>query len=478
MKDLTDRGKRRKMNRFKKFFGAQDMTVGKPLSCLIAFSVPLLIGNLAQQMYNTADSIIVGRYVGDSALAAVGTSGPILNLMLLLFMGISTGAGILVSQYFGARRQEELEKSVGTCLTLTFAASLIIMAAGPLVVRPLMTLLDTPPDVYDMAVDYLTIISLGIVGCAYYNIVSGILRGLGDSVSPLIFLIVACLLNIVLDLLFVAKLGMTADGVALATVLAQAVSAALCLWRLCHMKETLTLRARSLIPDRPMTGRIVRLGLPSGLTQAIFSMAAIVVQALTNSFGTSVIACAIVVMRVDGFAMMPNFTFGTAMTTFVGQNVGANQMDRVHEGVRKGLAAGLAVAVVLVACILLFGEKLMRMFTSTEEVVRLGVHMLHILAVGYIAMAVTQSLSGVMRGAGDTITPMWISVITTFIIRMPLAYGIAYLTRSEALPGGSPDCIFISLLISWIMGAVLTAICYRRGKWKERSVVAQKKQEA
>ena len=461
------------MNRLKKFFGAQDMTVGKPLSNLIVFSVPLLIGNLAQQMYNTADSIIVGQFVGDSALAAVGASGPILNLLLLLFMGISTGAGILVSQYFGAHRQEELEASVGTCLTLTFIASLIIMAVGPLMIEPLMTLLDTPADVYGMAVDYLTIITVGIMGCAYYNIVSGILRGLGDSVSPLIFLIVACLLNIALDLLFVAKMGMTADGVALATAIAQGASAVLCLWRLCHMRETLTLRARSLIPDRHMTLRTIRLGLPSGLTQAIFSMAAIVVQALTNSFGTSVIACAIVVMRVDGFAMMPNFTFGTAMTTFVGQNVGANRMDRVHEGVRKGVAAGLAVAVVLVACILLFGENLMRMFTSTEEVVRLGVHMLHILAAGYIAMSVTQSLSGVMRGAGDTVTPMWISFITTFVIRMPLAYAIAYFTRSETLPNGTPDSIFISLLISWVMGAVLTAVLYRRGRWKQRSVVRE-----
>ena len=461
------------MNRLKKFFGAQDMTVGKPLSNLIVFSVPLLIGNLAQQMYNTADSIIVGRYVGDSALAAVGASGPILNLLLLLFMGISTGAGILVSQYFGAHRQEELEASVGTCLTLTFIASLIIMAVGPLMIEPLMTLLDTPADVYGMAVDYLTIITVGIMGCAYYNIVSGILRGLGDSVSPLIFLIVACLLNIALDLLFVAKMGMTADGVALATAIAQGASAVLCLWRLCHMRQTLTLRARSLIPDRHMTVRTIRLGLPSGLTQAIFSMAAIVVQALTNSFGTSVIACAIVVMRVDGFAMMPNFTFGTAMTTFVGQNVGANRMDRVHEGVRKGVAAGLAVAVVLVACILLFGENLMRMFTSTEEVVRLGVHMLHILAVGYIAMSVTQSLSGVMRGAGDTVTPMWISFVTTFVIRMPLAYAIAYFTRSATLPNGTPDSIFISLLISWVMGAVLTALLYRRGRWKQRSVVRE-----
>ena len=457
------------MKRFKKYFGAQDMTVGKPLSNLIAFSVPLLIGNLAQQMYNTVDSIIVGRYVGDSALAAVGTSGPILNLLLLLFMGISTGAGILVSQYFGAHNQKELETSVGTCLTLTFIASLIIMAIGPVIIEPLMTLLDTPVDVYDMAVDYLTIVTVGIMGSAYYNIGSGILRGLGDSISPLIFLIVACVLNIILDLVFVANLGMTADGVALATVIAQAVSAALCLWRLTHMKNVLKVTGKSLVPDKRMTSKTIRLGLPSGLTQMIFSMAAIVVQALTNSFGTSVIACSIVVMRVDGFAMMPNFTFGMAMTTFVGQNVGAGRMDRVQEGVKKGVATGLAVATVLVAGILLFGENLMRMFTETEEVVSLGVHMLHILALGYIAMAVTQSLSGVMRGAGDTMTPMWISLITTIIIRMPLAYGLAFLTRSEALPNGSPDSLFISLLISWVAGALLTALFYRRGKWRRNA---------
>ena len=454
------------MNKLKRFFGAQDMTQGKPLSCLIAFSVPLLIGNLAQQMYNTADSIIVGKYVGDSALAAVGTSGPILNLLLLLFMGISTGAGILVSQYFGAHRQEELEKSVGTCLTLTFIASLIIMAVGPLIIEPLMTLLDTPPDVYDMAVDYLMIVTVGIMGSAYYNIGSGILRGLGDSVSPLIFLIVACMLNIVLDIVFVANFGMTADGVALATVIAQAVSAFLCVWKITHMKKTLTLRKKNLIPDKRITSKTIRLGLPSGLTQMIFSMAAIVVQALTNSFGTSVIACAIVVMRVDGFAMMPNFTFGMAMTTFVGQNVGAGRLDRVQEGVKKGTAAGLLVATVLVAAILIFGKNLIHMFTETQEVIDLGTHMLRILALGYIAMAVTQTLSGVMRGAGDTITPMWISLLSTVVIRMPLAYGLAYITRSEAMPAGNPDSIFISLLISWLMGALITTAFYRRGKWR------------
>ena len=448
--------------KLKKLFGAQDMTVGRPLMNLAAFSIPLLIGNLAQQMYNTVDSIIVGKYVGDSALAAVGAAGPILNLMLLLFMGISTGAGILVAQYFGARKKEELSKAVGTCLTLTLIASAIIMVVGPLVTRPLMTLLGTPPDVYDMAVDYLVIICVGIVGGGYYNIVSGILRGMGDSITPLLFLIVACVLNIILDIVFVANFGMAAAGVALATVLAQGISAVLCVWRLLRMTDVVRITRRTLIPDQLMTRETVRLGLPSGLTQAIFSMAAIVVQALTNTFGTNVIACSIVVMRVDGFAMMPNFTFGMAMTTFVGQNVGARRLDRVREGVREGLRAGLVIAAVLVALILIFGEGLMRMFTNTDEVVRLGVHMMQILAVGYIAMAVTQSLSGVMRGAGDTMTPMWISLITTVVIRTPIAYLLAYLT-------GSPDSLFISLLISWVMGAVMTSVCYRRGRWKEKA---------
>ena len=461
------------LEKIKKMFGAQDMTVGKPLYNLAAFSIPLLIGNVAQQLYNTVDSIIVGTYVGDAALAAVGTSGPLLNLLLLLFMGISTGAGIMVSQYFGARRTEDLNKTIGTCLTLTLIASIIIMIVGPLVTPPLMSLLNTPPEVYDMAVDYLTIFFLGIVGCGYYNIVSGILRGMGDSVSPLIFLVVACLLNIVLDILFVAGLGMTADGVALATIIAQSISAVLCVLKLMRMKDGVKITRKTLIPDKHMSAQVIRLGLPSGLTQAIFSMAAIVVQSLTNSFGTSVIACSNVVMRVDGFAMMPNFTFGMAMTTYVGQNIGAKLMKRVDEGVKAGLRAGLIISAILVGGILIFGEGLMRMFTSTEEVVQLGLRMLRILAVGYIAMAVTQSLSGVMRGAGDTVTPMWISVITTVVIRMPLAYALAFLTRSEVLPNGSPDSIFISLLVSWVLGAVMTSIMYKRGSWRNKSIASR-----
>lgn len=465
------------MQKLKKLFGAQDMTVGKPLNNIAAFSIPLLIGNLAQQLYNTVDSIVVGQYVGDAALAAVGASGPILNLLLLLFMGISTGAGILVSQYYGAKKKAELTTTVGTCLTLTFIASVLMMVLGPLLSGPLMRLLDTPADVYDMAVEYLVIIFLGMIGCGFYNIVSGVLRGMGDSVTPLFFLLVACFLNIVLDLLFVIGFDMGVAGVALATIIAQAVSAALCLWRLTHMHDALELTKKSLVPDKAMTKQIVKLGLPSGLTQAIFSMAAIVVQALTNSFGTSVMACSIVVMRVDGFAMMPNFTFGMAMTTFVGQNVGARRMDRVKAGVKEGVKLAATVSTLLTIVILFFGEYLMRMFTNTEELVNMGVHMLRILAVGYIAMSVTQSLSGVMRGAGDTMTPMWVSILTTVVIRVPIAYTWAFLTRSETMPVGNPDAIFASLLISWVMGAVITTICYKRGKWREKATMTKAAEE-
>ena len=457
------------MQKVKKLFGAQDMTVGRPLVNIAAFSIPLLIGNLAQQLYNTVDSIVVGQYVGDTALAAVGASGPILNLLLLLFMGISTGAGILVSQYFGAKKKEELSKTIGTCLALTLICGVFLMVVGPVLSGPLMRLLDTPADVYDKSVTYLTIIFLGMVGNGFFNIVSGILRGMGDSVTPLIYLIVACFLNIVLDLLFVAVLGWGVAGVAAATIIAQAVSAVLCILRLIRMRETLMLTKKSLIPDKEMTRQVVKLGLPSGLTQAIFSLAAIVVQALTNSFGTTVMACSIVVMRVDGFAMMPNFTFGMAMTTFVGQNVGARRMDRVHQGTKEGTVLAFIVSTTLTVCILFFGKYLMMLFTDTQELIDMGVHMLRILAVGYIAMSITQSLSGVMRGAGDTMTPMWVSLMTTVAIRVPVAYIWAFLTRSEQLPQGNPDAIFGSLLISWTLGAIFTVLFYRRGKWRQRA---------
>ncbi len=454
------------MSLLKKLFEPVDMTEGSPWQKIVLFTVPMLVGNIAQQLYNTVDSVVVGNYVGDNALAAVGSAGPILNLLIVLFVGISVGAGIMVSQYFGARQKEQLSTTIGNCITLTAIATLFVMVVASLIARPLLELLGTPESIIDWCHSYLLILFIGSAGLAYSNILSGILRGLGDSISALVSTIV----NIVLDLLFVAKLGMGVNGVALATVIAQLISAVLCMYRLMRMTEIFELKKSHLKLKKEYTMRVIQLGLPSGITQAIFSMAMIVVQSLTNSFGEMFIAANVIVMRVDGFAMMPNFSFGTAMTTYAGQNVGARLNDRVDKGARQGTLIAMGTSAVITGLILIFGKALMGIFTKTPELVELSRDMMGILAVGYIAMAVTQSLSGVMRGAGDTMTPMWISIATTILFRVPIAYGISYFTRTPELPNGRQECIFISLLITWMLGAIITFICYKSGKWKNKAI--------
>ena len=334
----------------------------------------------------------------------------------------------------------------------------------------MLVLLDTPPSIIDWCTSYLLILLWGIAGLAYYNILCGILRGLGDSLSALVYLLVATVLNIVLDIWFVAGLGMEVAGVALATVIAQLVSAALCILKLRKMTAFFDMKKEYLKPDRENIFTVIRLGLPSGLTQAIFSLAMVIVQSLTNSFGEMIIAANVIIMRVDGFAMMPNFSFGTAMTTYAGQNVGAKQYDRVKQGARQGTLIAVCTSAVITGLILLFGPYLMGIFTNTGELARLSADMMKILAVGYIAMAVTQSLSGVMRGAGDTVTPMWISLLTTVAVRVPLAYGLVYLTRTEELPQGRYESLWISLLTSWVLGALITFMFYKIGRWKKKAL--------
>ena len=249
------------------------------------------------------------------------------------------------------------------------------------------------------------------------------------------------------------------------------VSAVLCLIKLAIMRKDYDFGFRFMVPRSRYIKTLVRLGLPSGLTQAIFSSAMIIVQSLTNQFGEMFIAANVVIMRVDGFAMMPNFSFGTAMTTYAGQNVGAGLYDRVTKGAKQGLWMAVGCSTGITAVILLFGKGLMHLFTDTQDLVELSYRLMMILAVGYIAMAVTQSLSGVMRGAGDTMTPMWISLMTTVAIRVPVAYGIAWLTSPTGNPAdGMRECIQISLLASWCIGAALTAIFYKMGRWKNKRI--------
>ena len=448
-------------------FSAKDMTQGSPWKRILEFSNPMLLGNIAQQLYNTADSVIVGHYVGDNALAAVGSASPILNLLLALFVGISTGAGIVVSQSFGARDREGLSKGIGNCITLTFLATIFIMVVGPIITRPMLNLLDTPASIMDWCANYLNIYFLGIIGFFFYNMLSGILRGMGDSVSALGFLLLAAALNVVLDLWFVGGLGMGVPGVALATVIAQAISAVFCFLKLMSMKEYFDMNRSTVRLEKAYALRIIKIGVPSGITQAIMSMSMMVVQSLTNSMGEMVIAANVIIMRVDGFAMMPNFSFGQALSVYTGQNVGAGKWDRVQKGVIQGALIAQAFAVSIVAVILTLNTHLFGLFTKTQALIDLAAQMMNIMAAGYIAISITQVLGGVMRGCGNTVTPMWISICSTVALRIPVAYILAHLSRSAEYPNGHPFALSASLLVSWVMGMIISVIAFRVGKTRK-----------
>ena len=450
----------------KELFAAKDMTQGPPWKRIMEFSIPMLIGNIAQQLYNTADSIIVGMYVGDNALAAVGSAMPILNLLLALFVGIATGAGIVVSQSFGARDRKGLTEAIGNCIALSVIATIVIMIIGPLISMPMLKMLGTPESIIYWCDEYLKIYFWGIVGFFFYNMLSGVLRGLGDSLSALGFLLVAAVLNVVLDLWFVREMGVA--GVALATVLSQGISAIFCYIKLAKMSDSfdLGLKTMKLIPA--MAGRILKIGIPSGITQAIMATAGMVVLNLTNAMGETVIACSVIVMRVDGFAMMPNFTFGQALSVYAGQNFGAGKYDRVGLGVRHGGIMASMTSAVITLILMFCSPVLFSFFTDTPELIDLATNMIRIMAVGYICMSLTQVLGGVMRGCGETVVPMWVSIIQTIVLRVPIAYLIAWLTRSPEFPHGNPIALFGSLMISWTIGMIISIVVFKKGKWRNK----------
>ena len=449
------------MGKIRDLFTANDMTVGTPWKSIARFAFPMLIGNFAQQLYNTVDAVVVGRSKwGYTALASVGNALPILNLLLALFVGIATGAGILVAQFFGAKDRTSLEKTIGNCIFISFAAGLVIMIGGPLLTTPMLRAMNTLPEMFDACRDYLNIFFWGIFGFMFYNIFAGILRGLGDSFSALLFLIICAGLNVAGDLLLVGKMGVA--GVALATVIAQMISAILCLIKLMGMTDVFTLRGEYIKPDAGYLRSIIRLGVPSGITQAIMSASMLIVQALVNSFGDA--------MLVAANVMVPNFSFGQAMGTYAGQNVGAGRLDRLKPGTRQGTAMTVLTALVLVPVIIWCGPALMDLFApGNTELINLAMGMMYILAVGYIAVGVTQSLQGVIRGAGDTTSPMWITIFTTVFLRIPLAYGLVALMRSMGAPVLTQEkMIFVSLLSVWVMGAVITTVVYFHGGWRKK----------
>ncbi len=440
-----------------------DMTMGPPWRLLMAFSLPLLLGNLLQQLYNMVDSIVVGNYVGSEALAAVGTSNPIINLLVSLFMGVGIGASILISQTFGARAYEDMRKTANTTLVLTLIAGVALSVVGYVVAPWILTAMQVQADYFDMALTYIRVIFLGITLTLYYNIISGILRGLGDSISPLIFLAISSAINIVLDLLFVLAFGMGVFGVALATVIAQGASVVFAFFRLGRVNEHLSVRFSDLHIDGKLAWRTAKLGLPTGAQNALMSLGMMVMQGLINSFGTSITACFNATMRVDMLVMMPMMTVGMAITTFVGQNIGAGRLDRVKEGVRAGFLLCLGIGVVLSLGLLFFGKYIMMLFTSDQRVLEPGVKMLQFLSFFYPFAGLGFYYSGVLRGAGQTMIPFYTSLMAQIVLRIPIAYLFAKTM-------GSHEGIYWGYAVAWIAGFVFVYLYYRFGRWREKAM--------
>ncbi|MDR2569185.1 MAG: MATE family efflux transporter [Oscillospiraceae bacterium] len=452
------------MRRFLERFSAIKMIEGTPWKKLLLFTIPLLIGNMFQQLYSTIDAVFLGRFVGDNALAAIGSTMPIFFLILMLCMGVAMGAGIMASQYFGAKSREDLSYTIGTAITLTAIVSIVITIFGPMITRPLLILLGTPPEILDDGVLYMNVLLWGILGVAYFNMLSGILRGLGEAIAPLFYLIIASVLNIVLNFTFIVVLGLGVFGAAIGTVIAQALTSILCFRKLMQMRDVFDMSFYYLLPKKQYVMQVLKLGVPTGASQAIFAVAMMITQPLVNSFGAMFIAVNVIVMRIDGFVMMPIFSFGNAMTVFTGQNVGAQKMDRVDQGTRQCLRITLGTSIVLVAAILVLGRYIAGAFTETDEVVDLTMRMLWILAPAYIAFSASAVLWGVIRGAGDAMSPLWASVLNSVIIRLPSAYLFVHLM-------GRPEALMYSLALSWTCGMLFSIVIFRIGKWRNKGLV-------
>ena len=430
---------------------------------LLLFFFPILIGTFFQQLYNTVDTIIVGQFVGTEALAAVGTTGTVINLLVGFFVGVASGATVIISQYFGANDRENLSKSVHTSMALAVTGGIVIMVIGIVTARPTMLAMGVPDDIMDDAVLYMNVYYLGIIGNLIYNIGTGVLRAIGDSRMPLYVLIVCCLANVVLDLLFVVVFHWGVFGVAFATILSQLISAVLLMIRLMGTQEAYHVELRKIRFHKDILKNVVRIGLPSGLQSVMYSFSNILIQASINSFGTTAIAAWAAIGKIDGFIWMVMNAFGIAVTTFAGQNFGARQYDRMKRCTRVGLSMCLGTIIALSALLFIFRYQLLMFFTGDAEVVNIGAQFCLVLAPSYFTFVFIEILSGAIRGAGEALQPMLITCIGVCGLRVVwILLMVPYWHTMQMVAMNYP--------VSWVITAVIFVIYYLRGKWLDRCI--------
>ena len=432
---------------------------------ILKFAIPMLLGNVFQQLYNVVDSVVVGKYIGKEALAAVGTSSPIIFLLVSFIIGVTMGFTIVVSQYFGAKQLENVKRAINTLYIFMFFTSLVVSAAGIMLSGYIFRMIDLDPAIVPDAMIFLNIFLSGLIFLFGYNGTSAILRGLGDSRTPLYFLVGSVVLNIILDLIFVPVFHWGVAGVAFATVISEACAFVSQIIYLNRYHQVVKFSFRDMKFDREIFRKSIRIGLPTGFQQTFVAAGMVALYWIVNQHGIDANAAYSAAGRIDNFAAMPAMSFAVALSTFVGQNMGANRPDRVKAGLRATLIMTGIVSLVISLITVLFGNTLMHIFTNDAVVISIGGDYLRIIGSFYILFSIMFTINGLLRGAGDTLVPMFISLFSLWLIRIPVAW---YLSQKNAL---GVDGIWWSIPAGWLAGVVLYYIYYRMGYWKKKAVV-------
>ena len=446
----------------------EPMTSGSISKRMIFFALPLLLGNLFQQLYNTVDSLIVGNFLGSSALAAVSSSGSLIFMLIGFLSGISSGAGVVVSRYFGAKDENGVHSAVHTTVAFGLVAGVLMTAAGVLLSPQILIWMGTPESVMPESITYLQIYFSGSLGFVMYNIFVGILQAIGDSRHPLYYLMISSVVNLILDILFIEVFHTGVGGAALATVISQILSAILCFVQLLRSHDSYQLQITKIRFDAKMLGQIVRIGLPSGVQNSIIAFANVVVQSYINAFGEMAMAGYGAYSKIEGFAFLPINSFTMAMTTFVGQNIGAGQTERTRRGARFGILTTVILAELIGIVVLLLAPQLIAAFDSTPEVIRFGVEKARTAALFYCLLAYSHSVASILRGAGKAVVPMIIMMAFWCVIR------VAFLAVSIPLTHAI-QMVYVVYPLTWGLSSIVFFFYYKQANWMNQINMNRKK---
>ncbi|MCL2547813.1 MAG: MATE family efflux transporter [Symbiobacteriaceae bacterium] len=447
------------------------MTEGKPWRLIFNFTLPMLAGNVFQQLYNTVDAIIVGRYIGPNALAAVSTSFPVIFLLISFVFGLTMGSGIVISQFYGAGKIEQMRRATSTSLIFQMCCAAVMSVVGLLISEPLLHMMQVPPDIMVDSLAYMQIYFMGLVFVFAYNILAATLRSLGDSRTPLFFLIVSSILNIILDLFFIIVLQWGIAAVSWATVISQAIATLLCYFYIVRRIPLLAFGFHDLVFDKEILWSTIRIGLPSSTQQVVVSLGMMVVQGLVNGFGSITMAAYAAATRIDSFATMPMMNFGQALATYTGQNVGAWRIDRIKEGLKATLWMSLVTCIIMSLVVFTFGPNLISLFLSgdassevdpaeLQAIITQGVDYVMTVTMFYIIFSLSAAINGLLRGAGDTMTPM-VSSFLNLGLRVAVAYFLS------GIPEIGYRGIWWSIPCGWAIGALVPLIRYLSGTWQQ-----------